>query len=149
MAGAATALELELTESVLIAGTPRELEVLNRLRALGVTLAIDDFGTGYSTLSRLRDLPIDVLKIDKSFVLSMRRNTADAVIVQATIDLARSIGVDVVAEGIEDEATYDVLRALGCPYGQGYHLGRPMPADKLDAFMHGERLPQTGYSSFT
>jgi diguanylate cyclase (GGDEF)-like protein len=139
-------LELELTESVLIAGTQRELEVLNRLRALGVTLAIDDFGTGYSTLSRLRDLPIDVLKIDKSFVLSMRCNTADAVIVQATIDLARSIGVDVVAEGIENEATYDVLRALGCPYGQGYHLGRPMPADRLDESMHAEPLPSAGYA---
>jgi diguanylate cyclase len=138
-------LELELTESVLIAGTPRELEVLNRLRALGVTLAIDDFGTGYSTLSRLRDLPVDVLKIDRSFIVNMRCNTADAVIVQATIDLARSIGVDVVAEGIEDEATYDVLRAIGCPYGQGYHLGRPMPADQLDEFMHAERLSSTGY----
>ena len=123
---------------MLIAGTPRELEVLNRLRALGIDLAIDDFGTGYSTLSRLRDLPIDVLKIDKSFVLNMRRNAADAVIVRATIDLAQSIGVDVVAEGVEDEATYQALRAMGCQYGQGYHFGRPMPPDDLDALVHAE-----------
>ncbi len=134
-------LELEITETVLMANPARALEVLERLSAMGVSLSIDDFGAGYSSLNYLKRLPVNVLKIDKSFVLNMATNPADAMIVRSTVDLGRNLGLRVVAEGIEDQAVYDALRALGCDLGQGFHMSRPLPAneleDLLDAFDAG------------
>jgi EAL domain-containing protein (putative c-di-GMP-specific phosphodiesterase class I) len=110
---------------------PRARSVLAALSKLGVRLAIDDFGSGNSSFGHLRQLPIDVLKIDRSFVLTMFENDDDAVIVRATIDLGHNLGVDVVAEGVETEEAARRLTALGCDTLQGYHLGRPQPASDL------------------
>ncbi len=131
-AGAAPgSLELEITESVIMADPARALEILTRLNAMGVRLSIDDFGTGYSSLSYLKKLPVESIKIDKSFVISMVTDQDDAVIVRSTIDLAHTLGLKVVAEGVEQRETWDRLAALGCDSAQGYYLSRPQPADDL------------------
>ena len=131
-------LELEITESVLMANPVRAMEVLSRLSGMGVALSIEDFGTGYSSLDYLKRLPVNVLKIDRSFVMNMASDPADAMIVRSTIDLARNLGLRVVAEGIEDQAVYDMLRGLGCHVGQGFLMSRPVcPAD-LEELMDGE-----------
>ncbi len=98
------------------------------LAEVGVELSIDDFGTGYSSLSYLRRLPINEIKIDRSFVMRMHEDPGDAMIVRATVDLGRNLGLRVVAEGVEHAATWDQLRVLGCDVAQGYFLARPMPA---------------------
>ncbi len=113
------------------------IDNLQRLHALGCRLAIDDYGTGYSSLAYLRRLPVHELKIDKTFVLGMARDASDAVIVRSTIDLAHNMGLMVVAEGVEDEATLERLRALGCDMVQGYLLSRPLAAAELVAWMRG------------
>ena len=118
-------LELEITETTIMADPPRAKAVLARLSALGVGLAVDDFGTGYTSLSWLRDLPLTTLKIDKSFVLKMSSVDGDAKIVRSTVQLGRSLGLKVVAEGVEDEASWDELKALGCSLAQGYYYSRP------------------------
>jgi predicted signal transduction protein with EAL and GGDEF domain len=135
----APALELEITESAIIADPDRARATLERLRALGVRLAIDDFGTGFSSLAHLRRLPIDALKIDVSFVRQMLQSPPDRAIVESTIHLAHDLGLAVVAEGIEDDATRDALRAHGCDEGQGYAIGYPMPV--ADAVAWVERQP--------
>jgi diguanylate cyclase (GGDEF)-like protein len=127
----ATALTLEITEGTIIADPARTVGILNRLSSMGVTLAIDDFGTGYSSLAYLKRLPVDELKIDRSFVASMARDDSDAVIVRSTIDLARNLGLTVTAEGVEDGPTWQLLQALGCHRAQGYFLGKPMTAARL------------------
>ena len=104
------------------------LEVLNRLKACGVRLAIDDFGTGYSSLSHLKRLPVDELKIDKSFVIGMDEDEDDAVIVRSTIELAHNMGLKVVAEGVETERTLQLLQHYRCDSVQGYLISRPMAA---------------------
>ncbi len=124
-------LTLELTESSLPAGRDRSVAVLGRLNDLGVRLAVDDFGTGYSSLSRLRHLPVHEVKVDKSFVLHMVANDDDDVIVRSTIDLTRNLGLRVVAEGVEDEATWRRLVQLGCHGAQGFFVSEPLAADKL------------------
>jgi diguanylate cyclase (GGDEF)-like protein len=124
-------LTLELTESTIMADPSRTIGVLSRLSAMGVELAIDDFGTGYSSLSYLKRLPVDEVKIDKSFVLNMRLDDNDAVIVRSTVDLARNLGLRVTAEGVEDRETWDRLTELGCDRAQGYYLSRPVAASKL------------------
>jgi EAL domain-containing protein (putative c-di-GMP-specific phosphodiesterase class I) len=98
---------------------------------MGVRLSVDDFGTGYSSLTHLRQLPIDEIKIDKSFVTSMTHDEADAAIVRTVIDLAHNLGKQVCAEGVEDEATWKMLGELGCDLAQGFWIARPMPADEL------------------
>ena len=113
------------------------VENLKRLSALGCKLSIDDYGTGYSSLAYLRRLPLHELKIDKSFVMGMVRDASDDVIVRSTIDLAHNMGLVVVAEGVEDEATLERLRALGCDMVQGYFLSRPLPADQVLPCMRG------------
>ncbi len=124
-------LELEITESTMLADPARVAIVLGRLSALGVRLAIDDFGTGYSSLSHLRRLPIDVIKIDRSFVTTMTTHEDDATIVRSTIELAKNLGLEVVAEGVETKETWERLRALGCSQAQGLFLSRPLPAQRV------------------
>ncbi|MDV8024266.1 bifunctional diguanylate cyclase/phosphodiesterase [Rhodococcus sp. IEGM 1330] len=127
----AHALEFEVTETTAMTDPVRSVNALTSLRSLGVTIAIDDYGTGYSSLAYLQTLPVQTLKIDRSFVSKMNTDETDASIVRSTIDLARSLGVRVMAEGVEDEGTLDALRELGCDSAQGYFLGRPMPAEFL------------------
>ena len=119
-------LRLEITESTIMEDPVRALAVLDRLSRKGIGLALDDFGTGYSSLSYLKRLPVDELKIDKSFVISMHEDDNDAVIVRSTIDLGRNLGLEVVAEGVETQEHWDKLVELGCNTAQGYYLSRPV-----------------------
>ncbi|HVM64568.1 MAG TPA: bifunctional diguanylate cyclase/phosphodiesterase [Acidimicrobiales bacterium] len=128
-------LVLEITETSLMSDARHAMSVLNRLSDMGLTLAIDDFGTGYSSLSYLKRLPVDEVKIDKSFVLNIHGDDNDAVIVRSIVDLARNLGLRVVAEGVETMATWDALRAVGCDLAQGYVLSRPLPAERLTAWL--------------
>jgi diguanylate cyclase (GGDEF)-like protein len=131
----AETLTLEITETGLIGDPQRATQILRRLRSLGVRLSLDDFGTGYSSMTHLSTLPVHEIKIDRSFVGSMHTDGNRRVIVRATITLARSLGLDVVAEGIEDDRAWTDLIAMQCTTGQGYHLGRPMPAEDLLAWL--------------
>lgn len=139
----ANRLELEVTENVIMADPARCLEVLQRLEAVGVGLSLDDFGTGSSALAYLKRLPVDKLKIDKSFVLNMDRDEADAVIVQSTVELGRRLGLCVIAEGVESEEVWTQLRSLGCTLVQGFLLARPVSAAELTALIsrHRDLLP--------
>ena len=128
-------LELEITESTILADPFRVRQVLTGLNEAGLRIAIDDFGTGYSSLAYLRRLPVQTIKIDRSFVMDMCENTSDATIVRSTIDLARNLGLDVVAEGVETEATWAALRAHGCTLAQGYLISKPVAADELRALL--------------
>jgi EAL domain-containing protein (putative c-di-GMP-specific phosphodiesterase class I) len=132
-------LELEITESTILADPIRAMHVLSRLSGMGVRLAIDDFGTGYSSLAYLKRLPVDELKIDKSFVQGMQEDENDAVIVRSTIDLGRNLGLKVVAEGVETNEAWRQLAALGCDVAQGYYLSRPVPAAELAAWLRASR----------
>jgi diguanylate cyclase len=128
-------LKLEITETAMIADPFRAHEIINRLRHLGVALSIDDFGTGYTSLAYLRDLPVQELKIDQSFVMRMRTDRKDAIIVRTSVELAQRLGLDSVAEGVEDAQTLSALAALGCTTAQGYHLSRPLPAHDLASWI--------------
>jgi diguanylate cyclase (GGDEF)-like protein len=125
----ASQLELEITESMLMTDSARAEATLERLSQIGLTLSVDDFGTGYSSLANLKRLPVDVIKIDKSFVMEMAVDASDAAIVRSTIDLAHNLGLRVVAEGVESEDAWRQLESLGCDYAQGFYLSRPLPAD--------------------
>lgn len=124
-------LTLELTESFLMSDSERSRDVLTRLSEVGVQMSIDDFGTGYSSLSYLKRLRIDEIKVDRSFVTSMRTDPNDLMIVRATVELGRNLGLRVVAEGVEDAKTWEDLAALGCDVAQGYFLSRPLPAMEM------------------
>jgi diguanylate cyclase (GGDEF)-like protein len=126
-------LELEITEGVIMADPVRVGAVLQRLREVGVKLAIDDFGTGYSSLAYLKSLPVDLLKIDRSFISGMAHDSRDVAVVRSAIELAHTLGLGVVAEGVEDEETFAALRELGCDVAQGYLIARPLPARELAA----------------
>jgi diguanylate cyclase (GGDEF)-like protein len=132
-------LEVEVTETNAMTDPARAAELLRRLAALGVSVSVDDYGTGYSSLSYLRSLPVDTLKIDRSFVTPMLHDEGNAVIVRSTIELARNLGLKVVAEGVEDEATREALAMLGCHLAQGYYLSRPLPADELTDLLDRRR----------
>ena len=134
-------LELEITESMIVGDPERARGVLEALSDLGVTLAIDDFGTGYSSLAYLRELPVDEIKIDKSFVLEMASKRADETIVRSIIDLAHNLKLRSVAEGVEDEATLGRLGELGCDVAQGFHISRPLPAEQFARWMEGRPAP--------
>jgi diguanylate cyclase (GGDEF)-like protein len=135
----AACLELEITESMLMHDPQRARETLERLATTGVGLAVDDFGTGYSSLAHLKRLPVDTIKIDKSFVLDMVEDDADEAIVRSTIELAHNLGLRVVAEGVESAEAWVRLAALGCDLAQGFHLARPLPAPALLALLEAER----------
>lgn len=128
-------LQIELTESVLMADPDLAIGQLRYLRELGVTIAVDDFGTGYSSLAYLRRLPIDVLKIDRSFVMDADRDEEDAQVVRTIIALGRSLKLAVVAEGVETEAQANLLRDAGCDLAQGYLYARPLPAAELESWL--------------
>jgi len=125
---------LEITESAIMDDPQRAEATLNQLSDLGFKLSIDDFGTGYSSLAYLKRLPVDELKIDKSFVMGMENDPDDAKIVRSTIDLAHNLGLTVVAEGVETAAAWDLLRELNCDEAQGYYMGKPMPASEFAAW---------------
>jgi len=128
-------LTLEITESVLMADPERAMNTLLRLRRLGMRLAIDDFGTGYSSLNYLQRLPVDEVKIDRSFVMGMVGEESSAAIVRATIDLAHTLGFEVVAEGVENQRTWDLLLESGCDIIQGFYVSRPMPASAVEEWL--------------
>jgi EAL domain-containing protein (putative c-di-GMP-specific phosphodiesterase class I) len=128
-------LTLELTENILMQRVEGAIAALESLRRLGVSLAIDDFGTGYSSLSYLSTLPIDSLKIDRSFVNGMRKGDKDAEIVRAIVSLGHALGKSVVAEGIESRSQLMQLHELGCEQGQGFHLSRPLTPAQVEALL--------------
>ena len=120
---------VEITEGTIMTDPDRSIGILRELRAIGVRLSVDDFGTGYSSMSYLKILPVDELKVDRSFVRDMTREVNDTILVQSAIDLGHNLGLSVVAEGVEEVATLDALKTLGADIVQGYLLGRPMPED--------------------
>jgi len=137
-------LELELTESISIDDPARSAALMKRLRALGVTLSIDDFGTGYSSLSYLKRLPVDKLKIDRSFVLDMHQSGESLAMVKAIIAMAHNLRLEVIAEGVEHAAQLEALRAAGCDHIQGYIFSKPLPAAECAAYLrqHAARVAQ-------
>jgi diguanylate cyclase (GGDEF)-like protein len=132
------ALGCEVSEQTVMSDPQRVTEVLAALRALGVRLSLDDFGTGQASLAYLKQLPLDEVKIDRAFITTMADDDGDAVIVRSTIDLARNLGLEVVAEGVESASVLDALVELRCNSAQGYFLSRPLPAAKLEAWL-GDR----------
>ena len=133
-------LVLEITESAIMTDPGHALEVVGRLHELGVMLSIDDFGTGYSSMAYLKDLPVHELKIDRSFVSTMCDNASERAIVRSTVDLGHSLGLRVVAEGVEDLPTWQGLDEIGCDQLQGYYIAKPMPADQLLPWLRKQRL---------
>jgi diguanylate cyclase len=133
------ALQLEITEDFLMADRDRAREILTQLRHSGVQISVDDYGTGYSSLSYLRDLPVDELKLDRSFVFPIADDARAAALVASTIDLAHSLGLRMVAEGVETEVAYRELARLGCDQAQGYYVSRPVPAAELDYWLNNRR----------
>jgi diguanylate cyclase len=139
------ALEIEITEGALMADPANARATLDRLRELGVHLAIDDFGTGYSSFAYLRDLPVQTVKIDRTFVSRLTQGKSDAAIVQGIIDLAHTLGLVVVAEGVEDQMSVDLLSAFGCDLVQGYHVSKPMSAVNFRAWHREWELLARGH----
>jgi EAL domain-containing protein (putative c-di-GMP-specific phosphodiesterase class I) len=144
----AEALILEITEDVLMADAARSQQVMAGLRRLGVRLSIDDYGTGYSSLSYLRALPVDELKLDRSFVSHLTSDDRASAIVRSTLQLSLDLGMTMVVEGVEDAATLAALRAWGCDFAQGYHIARPMQAEKFLDWLAElpARVPRRGVS---
>ncbi|HXG65622.1 MAG TPA: EAL domain-containing protein, partial [Blastocatellia bacterium] len=130
------ALKLEITESVVMESIEYATAVLEQLRGFGIGVSIDDFGTGYSSLNYLHRLPIDTLKIDRSFVSHLGKNKENKEIVRTIIMLAHNLGMRVIAEGVETETQLERLRELKCHNGQGYLFGRPMPAEEAEKLIH-------------
>jgi diguanylate cyclase (GGDEF)-like protein len=132
---------LEITESAIMEDPKRALGILEELHQMGLSLSVDDFGTGYSSLAYLKKLPVSELKIDQSFIFHMVNDRDDATIVRSTIDLGHNMGLVVVAEGIENQATWEMLKDMGCDLAQGYHIAKPMPAEALHTWL--EQVPWT------
>ncbi|MNJ62453.1 Phytochrome-like protein cph2 [compost metagenome] len=128
-------LEVEITESLLMESQQHACAVLAQLQQLGVATAVDDFGTGYSSLAYLKMLPIDHLKIDRAFIKDLPGDDDDVAITRAIIDLGHALGFRITAEGIETRQQYEFLRNAGCDQGQGYLIGRPMPAQQFDQWL--------------
>jgi EAL domain-containing protein (putative c-di-GMP-specific phosphodiesterase class I) len=140
----ASCLMVEITESAIMAAQADK--TVRRLSEMGVGVSIDDFGTGYSSLSYLKSLPVDEIKIDRSFVRDMAIDSDDAAIVQPTIDLGHNLHIKVVAEGVEDDATCKMLRMLGCDYAQGYFISPPLPAKELREWLRTSSWGQPAQS---
>jgi EAL domain-containing protein (putative c-di-GMP-specific phosphodiesterase class I) len=136
-----SSLVLEMTESVLMDDNETVLEILRQLKQLGIRLAIDDFGTGYSSLSYLHRFPVDILKIDRSFVERLSRTSDNAELAWTVVRLGQSLQLQTVAEGVEDSAQFLALRRMGCDIGQGYYFGRPMEGDAMGRLLDEERTP--------
>ena len=136
----AACLELELTESILMQDVGAAMNTLNDLKSLGLCIAIDDFGTGYSSLNYLKQFPIDVLKIDRSFVDGLPQGEQDGQIARAIIAMAHSLNMTVIAEGVETQEQLDFLRNHACDEVQGYLLGRPMTAQQFESQFFGDNL---------
>jgi diguanylate cyclase (GGDEF)-like protein len=137
-------LSFELTESAVMSDPERALPVLRRLHGLGVRIAVDDFGTGYSSLAYLRRLPVDEVKIDKSFVLGLATDLGDLAVVRAIVELGHSLGLSVVAEGVEQDATRDQLVEMGCDIAQGYLISRPLESGRFDAWLAARTVRAPG-----
>jgi EAL domain-containing protein (putative c-di-GMP-specific phosphodiesterase class I) len=143
----ADALTLEITEDVLMSDPRRAQAVLRQLRSQGLWLSIDDYGTGYSSLGYLRELPVHEVKLDRSFVSDMGTDPRTAAIVRSTIDLSKSLGIQMVAEGVEDATAQDLLTGWGCVVAQGYHIARPMPAAQLTPWLRNAAAARAGRSA--
>ena len=128
-------IELEITESVFIEDMEDVIDKMNTLREMGVRFSMDDFGTGFSSLSYLRKLPIDTLKIDKSFIDSVVTDSPTRMIAETIIDMGKKLGFHTIAEGVEDEVQFDILRDIGCDNIQGFYLGRPMISDNIEKLL--------------
>jgi diguanylate cyclase (GGDEF)-like protein len=137
-------LSFELTESAVMGDPERALPVLRGLHGLGVRIAVDDFGTGYSSLAYLRRLPVDEVKIDKSFVMGLSSDLGDLAVVRAIVELGHSLGLTVVAEGVEQDATRDQLLEMGCDVAQGFLISRPLGADRFDAWLAARTVRALG-----
>jgi EAL domain-containing protein (putative c-di-GMP-specific phosphodiesterase class I) len=130
-------LTLDVTETVYVRVLSGNAAVLDRLRGLGVRFSIDDFGTGYSSLSYLKRLPADALKIDKSFVKGLGEDVEDTAVVRMIIELAHTLSLEVIAEGVETEKQAALLKAMGCDFAQGYHFSKPLPCEAASGFSAG------------
>jgi EAL domain-containing protein (putative c-di-GMP-specific phosphodiesterase class I) len=137
---------LEVTETAIIGNPQLARQTLERLRAAGVAISIDDYGSGLSSLAYLKTIPADELKIDKAFVMNMARDATDAVLVGSAVNLAHSLGLNAVAEGVEDAEALELLRLIGCDMAQGFLIARPMPLTDLVAFL-GSRARQASQAS--
>jgi EAL domain-containing protein (putative c-di-GMP-specific phosphodiesterase class I) len=131
----ATSLGLDITETVYISALDADTSALDRLRALGIRIFLDDFGSGYSSLSYLKRLPTDILKLDRSFTKGLGLEVEDTAIVQMVVDLAHILGMEVVAEGVEIEEQETLLKEMGCDFGQGYHFSKPLPPEAASRFL--------------
>ncbi len=129
-------LKLELTESMVLRDVPDIVEKMHKLKALGVGLSMDDFGTGYSSLSHLKQLPLDQLKIDRSFVRDIATDPDDAIMVRTIIDMAHNFRLSVIAEGVENQAQQDFLQQHGCMAYQGYLFSKPVPVEQFEQLLH-------------
>jgi diguanylate cyclase (GGDEF)-like protein len=136
-------IELELTERSVMLDPARSLETMNELSEMGVRFSIDDYGTGYSSLAYLQKLPVTALKVDKSFVLNMSTSESNSMIVQSTIELGRNLGLQIVAEGVEDDGVWQELDRMDCDFAQGYLLSRPVQAEVLTDMLHERRTPRS------
>jgi len=134
--------QFEITESSLMMDPDRALKILAELTEMGLEIVVDDFGTGYSSLAYLKRMPVVALKIDRSFIFNMMSDEQDEIIVASTVHLAHNLGLNVVAEGVENQETMNHLKNLGCDLVQGYHISRPMPAENISAW-----LEEAGYST--
>jgi diguanylate cyclase (GGDEF)-like protein/PAS domain S-box-containing protein len=140
-------LEFEITESAMLIDPRRTKLILERLSGMGIRLSIDDFGTGYSSLAALKRLPVEEIKVDRSFVMNMTQDDDDATIVRSTIELGHNLGLDVVAEGVESKEVWDRLRVLGCTSAQGYYLSRAVPAAELRTWLLRRRATNDARSA--
>ena len=128
-------IKLEVTETLMLADFSHAVEALKRLKKLGISIAIDDFGTGYSSLSYLHQLPLDTLKIDRAFINDMNKTEKSMRVVESITGLALALGMNIVAEGIEEKEQFELLKQLGCQYGQGYYMSRPLPAIEIEKLL--------------
>ena len=136
----AKSLKIEITETLIMSNPELAAKTLDRIKKLGITLSLDDFGTGYSSLGYLRRFPIDTLKMDRSFVGRMDTDTRDLELVRMIIQLAHTLGMEVVSEGIETKRQFDLLAELACEYGQGFFLAKPLPAEEAGMLLANQPI---------